>query len=130
MNDFLRGYYGEAADPYVREYIELWQQAARPWHVNLFESVDSPFISDEVIRKATALIGEARWRTKDPTQHKRLDKLMLSMNYLTIERMPASPKSTSAGHCRIHWSRCIRPGAANRCVPLPTTIKCNRRDEL
>lgn len=103
MNDFLCGYYGEAAAPYVREYIELWQQAARPWHVGIFETVTAPYITDEVIRKATALIGEARWHTKDPVQHKRLDKLVLSMTYLTIERMPVDTPGRDALIERFGW---------------------------
>ena len=42
MNDFLKGYYGPAAAPLVREYIELWQRQARQCHAGIFCDSRSP----------------------------------------------------------------------------------------
>ena len=103
MNDFLRGYYGQAAAPIVREYIELWQEAARPWHVSIFASPDAAYVSTETIEKSVRLIGEAMWRTKDPVQHKRLNKLMLSMTYLSLCHMPEGTPGRNALIDRFGW---------------------------
>ena len=103
MNDFLRGYYGEAAASYVRQYIELWQQAARPWHAHIGESPESPFVSDETVEKAISLLGKALWLTKDPQQYKRLKKLMLSMTYISLCRMPADTPCRNALVERFGW---------------------------
>ena len=103
MNDFLRGYYGEAAAPIVREYIELWQQAARPWHVSIFAGPDAALISDETIEKAISLLGKALWLTGDALQRKHLNKLMISMSYLSLCRMPEGTPGRNALVERLGW---------------------------
>ena len=103
MDDFLRGYYGEAAAPYVREYIELWQRAARPWHVTIGAQEDAPFIRDEVIERSVELLGEALFFTEKQENRARLQKLMLCMEYLLISRMPLGTPGRNALIARFGW---------------------------
>lgn len=103
MQDFLKGYYGEAAAPLIREYIELWQQAARPWHVCIYETPFSAFVTDETIQKALELLGRAQWLTKDQACYKRIHKLVLSMEYLVLARMPVGTLGRDALIERFNW---------------------------
>ena len=103
LQDFLRGYYGEAAAPYVREYIDLWQEAARPWHVNIGAMEDAPFVSDERIERSMGLLGEALFVTEGAEERKRLARLRLGMEYLLISRMPLSTPGRNALIARFGW---------------------------
>ncbi|MBO4299488.1 MAG: DUF4838 domain-containing protein [Clostridia bacterium] len=103
MREFLAGYYGEAAAPLVREYIEMWQQAARPWHVGIYETCRSAFITDELIRRAVNTLSEALFLTADPAQRKRLNRLLLGMTYLTLCRMPPDTPGRDALIDRFGW---------------------------
>ncbi len=96
MNDFLRGYYGPAAAPLVREYIELWQRQARQCHAGIFCDSRSPFINDEAICQATELLSRALFLTQDGACRSRLEKLMLGMRYLILARMPETTPGRDA----------------------------------
>ena len=88
MQDFLKGYYGEAAAPLVRAYIELWQKAARKSHAPIWCSSRSDFVTDEVIADAVELLCRAKFLTRENPQRARLEKLELGMRYLILARMP------------------------------------------
>lgn len=103
LNDFLRGYYGEAAAPYVREYIELWQQAARGWHVPIFAQEDAPFVTEETIERAIELLSEAQFLTEKQENRRRVQKLLLCMQYLLISRMPLGTPGRNALIARFGW---------------------------
>ncbi|MBE5783303.1 MAG: DUF4838 domain-containing protein [Clostridiales bacterium] len=103
LQDFLHGYYGEAAAPLIREYIELWQAAARSWHISIHESPMSAFVQDDVLQKAMELLGRAQWLTEDELCYKRIHKLVLSMEYLVLARMSVNTPGRSALVERFNW---------------------------
>ncbi|MBR6786534.1 MAG: DUF4838 domain-containing protein [Clostridia bacterium] len=105
MNEFLHGYYGADAAPHIREYIELWQRAARPWHVGIFERPNAKWVTDETIEKAMEILGTASWLTKNPEQKARIEKLILGMDYLIIARMPVNTPGRNALIARFGWKQ-------------------------
>lgn len=103
MMDFLNGYYGAASAPFVRQYIELWQEASRPYHVTIYENEFSKHITDELVEKSIALLGEAIYHAQDEKCHARLEKLMLCMDYIVICRMPIGTAGRGALITRFGW---------------------------
>ncbi|MGI6636431.1 MAG: DUF4838 domain-containing protein [Christensenellales bacterium] len=103
INDFLCGYYGEQAAPFIRSYIQLWQEAARPWHVSIGANPQSPFITDDVILQATKLLSEAKWRSHNTQHRNRIHKLILSMNYIILSRMPVDTIGRESFLERFGW---------------------------
>jgi hypothetical protein len=59
-DEFLRGYYGKAADS-IREYIELLHRSVREkgYHAHIFDPPSAPYLSDEVLTGAERLFDEA-----------------------------------------------------------------------
>ena len=96
MTDFLRGYYGDAAAPLVREYIELWQQSARGCHVGIGADSRSGYISDETIARSMELLSRALFLTRENPYRLRIEKLALGMRYLILARMPESTPGRDA----------------------------------
>ena len=88
MQDFLRGYYGPAAAPLVREYIELWQKNARQCHVGIAFNSRADYIRDDTIAQSMELLSHALFLTREGEYRARLEKLMLGMRYLILARMP------------------------------------------
>ena len=103
MMDFLRGYYGDAAAPLVREYIELWQQSARGYHVGIGADSRSDYISDETIARSTELLSRALFLTRENPYRLRIEKLALGMRYLILARMPESTPGRDALISEFAW---------------------------
>lgn len=103
MIDFLNGYYGNASAPFVRQYIQLWQQAVRPYHITIFENEFSGFVTDELIEKSMELLGEAMFHAQDGECSKRISKLQTSMNYVLICRMPIGTPGRNALISQLAW---------------------------
>lgn len=96
MNDFLRGYYGPAAAPLVREYIEFWQKQARQTHAGIACNSRADFITDTAVSGAVELLSRALFLTGDAECRSRLEKLMLGMRYLILARMPETTPGRDA----------------------------------
>lgn len=103
LNDFLDGFYGHTAAPFIRQYLAGWQQASKPWHVTIFDNVFSPYVTDELIAASTALLGQAEWLAQDDVQRQRIHRLTLSMNYLTLARMPRDTPGREALVENLGW---------------------------
>jgi hypothetical protein len=60
MDDFVRGYYGKAADP-IRQYIELLHRTVRETghHAGISDPPTAPYLSDELLTAAERLFDEA-----------------------------------------------------------------------
>lgn len=53
--EFIRGYYGSAAQPML-EYVRLWQNAAGEHHVGIYDMPDSPWLNDKLLARASGLL--------------------------------------------------------------------------
>jgi hypothetical protein len=60
VNDFLRGYYGKAADK-IREYLNLSHKAVREqgFHAHIFNPPTAPYLTDELLNGAEKIFDEA-----------------------------------------------------------------------
>lgn len=64
IDEFLRGYYGDAA-PYIRQYMELMHNAAKDYYLRCFTPANAPFFNFETLSKAEKLWQEAEKAVKD-----------------------------------------------------------------
>ncbi|MHB9106955.1 MAG: DUF4838 domain-containing protein [Armatimonadota bacterium] len=59
IDEFLTGYYGEAAGPIIRQYLNLLHDAASGVFVGCYTAPDSPFLRFDVLRAAEELWQQA-----------------------------------------------------------------------
>jgi hypothetical protein len=85
---FAAGYYGQAAAPFVLEYVALSEQAARGSHMSLFDPADADYLSWDLIEKGLALLEAALAATKDPVYRERLEREALSPRYVSLVSLP------------------------------------------
>ncbi len=87
LTDFLEGYYGKAAGA-VRRYLDLWQEAVRPYHMTIYEDPSAPFITDELLAESDRILSEALWRETDQDIINRVERIRLGITYMVLCRMP------------------------------------------
>ena len=85
---FAAGYYGQAAAPFVLEYVALSEQAAKGSHMSLFDAADADYLSPDLSEKGLALLEAALAATKDPVYRERLEREALSPRYVSLVSLP------------------------------------------
>ncbi|MCL1855962.1 MAG: DUF4838 domain-containing protein [Clostridia bacterium] len=123
VEDFLRGYYGEAAEPLLRQYIDLWQQAAAPWHFSIYMHANAPFVTDELLLASERLLCEALYMTRTEELRARIERLRLGITYMLISRMPIETPGRDVIIERFGWE-CRAHGIAeiHERWPLTTAL--------
>lgn len=86
-DDFVRGYYAEAAGP-MRRYAALWQQES-PHHAGIYDEPDAPYLSAERLMAAKACIDDALALACAPITRERVEREALSVRYALL--MKADP---------------------------------------
>ena len=83
VDDFIRGYYGQAA-PQVRAYYDLCQSMVTPdVHYGIFIHHDHPLYTDEFLTAATDILTQARAAAADDeTLLERVDIVRMQVLYL------------------------------------------------
>ncbi len=87
-NEFLEGYYGQAAGP-VRAYLDLIHDYAerKNIHVYIRAGADSPHLSDELLLKANGLWQRAEeLAAAEPQTLERVRSSRMSVDYAIVER--------------------------------------------
>ncbi len=92
IKDFCDNYYGKEASPYIIEFINLWEDNVYDKKLWLYDDSDSDLFTTDIINKAYALITQAL-KVSNGEYYDRVDKLMLSMEYLIIVRKPLNDES-------------------------------------
>jgi len=108
LNDFLEGYYGKGAKA-IRKYIDLWQEAVKPWHMTIYERSDAPFVTDELLAESDRLLCEALWAEQDPATVKRIERLQMGITYLILTRLPMETPGRDILIDRFGW-QCRQQG--------------------
>ncbi len=88
INEFIDLFYGPAAGA-IREYIELMHGIAREetTHFNLYDPLEQPFLTPEVLEKANAILDEAaRLAEGQPEYSERVAVVRLSTEYVYLQR--------------------------------------------
>lgn len=60
VDEFLIGYYGPAAAPLIRQYLELMANEAKAVHLSFALGTQTPFLRYEVMRQAVMLLDRAQ----------------------------------------------------------------------
>jgi hypothetical protein len=88
LNEFLAGYYKQAADP-IRDYIELIHNkvAEENVHVDIWAELESPHLPDELLIKAEGLWQQAEDAVSgEPVALRRVKLSRMSVDYALLER--------------------------------------------
>jgi hypothetical protein len=96
IDDFLSGYYGNAAGP-IREYIELVHRSVRErgYHAHISDPPTAPYLSDEVLTSAERLFDEAERLADNHDVRFRVQVARLPVWYvkLATKRVPADARA-------------------------------------
>ena len=103
VEDFLCGYYGEPATPLLRQYIDLWQKAASPWHTGMYEHANAPYITKELLLSSERLLCEALHLTQAAEKRDRINRLRLGITHMLISRMPINTPGRDVLIERFGW---------------------------
>ena len=86
--DFAAGYYGAAAETML-EYISLWKNACgENDHAGIYDTSDAPYLTDERLEEADALLKKALDEAGDVMYRERVERERLSVRYAHLTRLP------------------------------------------
>jgi hypothetical protein len=97
MDEFLTGVYADAA-PWVRAFYQLWQDASLASGEHLFED-DPPshsYFTKENLIKGRALLETAMRLAPTDAIRLRIEKIMLSMDFMDMVQMDKGPAKDAA----------------------------------
>lgn len=87
IEEFCYYYYGENSYKYVIEYINLWEDRIKNFDLWLYDDADHPMFTDKLIQKSIELLTIARYNSSCEQTRKRIDKLILGMEYAHLVRL-------------------------------------------
>ncbi|MBQ7276881.1 MAG: DUF4838 domain-containing protein [Bacilli bacterium] len=92
IKEFCNAYY-EDASPYIIEYLNLWEDAVKPYELWLYDDSDHPMFTDENLDKAGKILNQALQAVKNKKEiFKRVNNVFLSYYYAKITRLPLDTK--------------------------------------
>ena len=83
--EFLAGYYGLAAGTMER-YVGLWQEAAAEGHAGIYDQPDAPYLTQERLEDAAALLHQAAYEARGTAAFERVEREALSVRYALLAR--------------------------------------------
>ena len=87
IEEFLRGYYGRAAAPFIREYLNLMQKAAQGYYLTCYSPPEAPFLGFETLAQAERLWQRAEAAVmNDPDQLWRVRQGQACLRYAWLLR--------------------------------------------
>lgn len=89
---FLRGVYGDAATPYLKEYLSLMEAACSSVELKIFQYPDVEFITDELVEKSKTLFEMAIAIAENEIFRERIKREYLSVRFLDITRSEMDSK--------------------------------------
>lgn len=109
INEFLNGYYGPRAGPYIRQYFDLLQGAAKGYYLSIGSPPDAPFLKFATLSQAEKLWQQAEAAAQaEPDKLWRVRQGHLPVRYVWLMR----------------WSQLQREAArAGAAWPLPASRK-------
>lgn len=85
--DFCSAYYGKESCEFIIQYINLWENQVQNYELWLYDDADHEMFTDEVIKKSIKLLKTAYELAENDIIKKRIDKLMLGMEYAYLVRL-------------------------------------------
>ncbi|MDQ2731789.1 MAG: DUF4838 domain-containing protein, partial [Armatimonadota bacterium] len=116
INEFLDGYYGRAAAPFIRQYLDLIHTAAARYYMGIGAPANAPFLELPVLTKAEQLWNAAETAAQnDPEKLWRVRQGHLPVLYVWLDR----------------WSQLRRTALRSGALwPLPTSRQAVATDWL
>jgi hypothetical protein len=86
IDDFLQGYFGKAAAPFMRRYIDLINGKARDGdiHFHIWTPLKRSFFTPEVVQTATELLKQAEANAEDESKRRRIELAQLPVDYVKV----------------------------------------------
>ncbi len=104
INEFLAGYYEQAADP-IHNYIDMIHDkvAEENIHVHIWAKPESPHLTDELLIKADTLWQQAEDVVSDkPAVLRRVKRSRMSVDYAILERAGRRVAKKQPTHAQLH----------------------------
>ncbi len=88
MQEFVNGYYGAPSAQAIRQCIDLLEAAAANCHVGIFDAPTAPYLSEELLAQADALLVLALSQAESDTHRVRIRRERLGITYAQLARAP------------------------------------------
>ncbi|MEA4831675.1 MAG: DUF4838 domain-containing protein [Oscillospiraceae bacterium] len=85
-DEFLNGYFGKSA-PYIREYLDLMQNAVKPFDMRIRDCPNAGWLESDMIEKAQLCFDMAKSAAENEKVFLRVEKEWLSILYVRLTRM-------------------------------------------
>lgn len=97
INEFLEGYYGQAAPP-IREYIDMLHQKVRDAkiHVDIRSPPTSAYLSPDIVKRARELFDEAERLAENEEILFRVRVARLPIQYVEMSNLPENDSKRKA----------------------------------
>ena len=86
VNEFINGYYGEAAESIMRYYNKTMALVNDTVHFTIYPTPDSPMYADDYIYESLDLLTKAKQSCRNDRILKRVEHVWLSPAYLLVMR--------------------------------------------
>jgi hypothetical protein len=87
IDEFLKGYYGTNAAPFIRQYLDLMHVSSKGFNLTCFSRTDTPFHDFGTLREAESLWQAAtRAAARDPERARRVRVGHLPVRYVWLAR--------------------------------------------
>jgi hypothetical protein len=102
IEEFVRGYYGSKASPFILRYLDLMARKAADFKLTCFSSPKAPFLDFATLSEAEQLWDKAEAVAKnDPDYRWRIQQARLAPHYAWLNRWDALQKECQA--LRASW---------------------------
>lgn len=88
IRQFIRGYYGHAAEQPVWECISMMETEAAQSHMGIYDMPDAPYLEEKTLLAAEACLRRAIQTAETAEQRQRLEREVLSFEYARLARLP------------------------------------------
>lgn len=87
IKEFCDNYYGAASSQDIIDFINLWEDHVQYFKLWLYDDADHIMFNDDIIKKSYNFLNNAKRKAKSNIYIKRINKLLLSIEYLYLVRL-------------------------------------------
>ncbi len=124
MDEFLSFYYGTAAAPLLKQWIEFMANTVTDnnIHFGMYFPPNSRLLTKEFLDCGESLISEAEWLAENETCRRRVHYELLAITYVRLQRMPFdAPNRQQRIDAFLEEMESYGVGCLNEGEPLTTT---------
>ncbi len=87
MKRFFTSVYGKEAGRYVKEYVNLMEEACSSSPLSIYQHPDAQYLNDDLVSRAEYLLGEAMKKAENDEKYIRIAREFLAVRFLILTRM-------------------------------------------